>query len=131
MRSWRRVSNRGAANGRRAGMRRWIGVVAVVGLVIAILVASPRPAFAWGPEGHRIVALLADDLLRQSDPAIRAKVLAVLATDKGNKLTKSDIASEATWADVLREKSQEAHDATSAWHSTRLGADNPSLATAC
>jgi len=55
----------------------------------------------------------------------------LLATDKGSRLTKNDIASEATWADVLREKSEEARSATGAWHSTRFSSDNPDLALAC
>jgi len=62
---------------------------------------------------------------------VRAKVQALLATDKGSKLTKNDIASEALWADVLRDKSEEARRATAAWHSARLRPDNPDLKRAC
>src|SRR5260370_1221889 len=92
---------------------------------------SLPPSLAWGPDGHRAIAFFADHLLQQSDPGARAKILALLATDKASRLTKTDIGSEATWADALREKSEEARDATSAWHSTRLNADNPNLASAC
>ena len=57
---------------------------------------------------------------------------ALLASDKGNRLTKNDIAAEATWADVLRDKSPEARLATSAWHSSAsFKPDNPDLAAAC
>ena len=112
-------------------MRRAIRLVAVIGAVCAAVLLPMRASLAWGPEGHRVIALLADRLLQQSDPGARAKILAVLATDKGSRLTKSDIASEANWADVLREKSEEARSATSAWHSTRLKAENPDLALAC
>jgi hypothetical protein len=35
-------------------------------------------------------------------------------------LTKADIASEATWADALREKSPEGRAATSKWHYVKL-----------
>ncbi|MFI4949007.1 MAG: S1/P1 nuclease [Alphaproteobacteria bacterium] len=109
-------------------MRRWIGVVGVIGAAVALTVLPLRPSLAWGPEGHRVIALIA---LQRSDPGTRAKILAILATDKGDRLTKPDIASEATWADVLREKSEEARDATAPWHSTRFKPDSPDLATAC
>src|SRR5260370_29265979 len=126
-----RAGNRGAANRRRGRMGRWIGPVGVVAAVLATLFMPMRASLAWGPEGHRVIALVADQLLQKSDPGVRAKVLAILATDKGKGLTKNDIASEATWADVLREKSEEARHATGAWHSTRSSPDNPDLARAC
>src|SRR5579872_5482404 len=110
-------------------MRRWAGVTAIGGVALAAAVLPVRGTLAWGPEGHRVIALLADHLLQQNDPAAHAKLVALLATDKGNKLTKNDVAGEATWADVLRDKSEEARDATSAWHSTRLNRDNPDLRT--
>jgi hypothetical protein len=86
---------------------------------------------AWGPEAHRAIALIADKVLQQNDPAARQKMQALLASDKENRLTKTDIASEATWADVLREKSEEARFATSNWHAVRLRPDSPDLAAAC
>jgi len=95
------------------------------------LILGPRPGEAWGPEGHRVIALFADHVLQQSDAPVRAKVLALLAADKGNSWTKTDIASEATWADVLREKSEEARTATTEWHHVRLKADNPDLKHDC
>lgn len=99
--------------------------------MLVALVLLPRAGLAWGPEGHRVIALVADQALRKSDPAVHAKVLALLATDKDNRLTKNDIASEATWADALREKSQEARSATAAWHAARQHADKPDLTAAC
>ncbi len=112
-------------------MRRLIGPVVIAGAAVAAMFLPMRPSLAWGPDGHRAIAFFADRLLQQSDPGARGKILALLATDKGNRLTKTDIGSEATWADALREKSEEARDATSAWHSTHLNADNPNLASAC
>ncbi len=112
-------------------MRRLIGPATVVGAAFAILLLPVRTSLAWGPEGHRVIALFADHVLQRSDAAARAKILALLATDKGSHLTKSDIASEANWADVLREKSEEARSATAAWHSARLKPDNPDLARDC
>ena len=52
-------------------------------------------AFAWGDQGHRIIALVADhDLL----PQVRSKIQALLATDISG-LTAITLADEATWAD--------------------------------
>jgi hypothetical protein len=117
-------------------MRRWFEaapVIATVGIAAAglALLLPLRAGLAWGLEGHRAVALIADRLLQQAEPAARAKVQTLLATDKDNRLTKHDIAAEATWADVLRDKSPEARLGTSAWHTVRFKPDNPDLATAC
>jgi hypothetical protein len=80
-------------------MRRSLCVVAVFGAALATLFVPARQSQAWGPEAHRTIALIADKALQQNDAAARGKVEAVLATDKDNRLTKNDIASEATWAD--------------------------------
>ncbi len=112
-------------------MRRWIGGFCVIAAAFAVSLLPMRASLAWGPEGHRVIALIADRALQQSDPAVRAKILSILASDKGSHLTKSDIASESTWADVLREKSEEARSATGAWHSARFKPDSPDLARAC
>ena len=96
-----------------------------------VLLGAAGPAQAWGPEAHRAVALIADRLLQQSDPAAYKKLHALLATDKANGLTRNDIASEATWADMLRQKSEEARLATKGWHATRLKPDKPDLGEAC
>ena len=109
-------------------MRR--SVLAVGGAAAGLLLGA-APAFAWGSEAHRTVALIADKILQQSAPQVRAKVQQLLAGDKTNKWTKTDIAGEATWADVLRDKSEEARNATSPWHSTKLKPDNPDLDAAC
>src|SRR4051794_34557381 len=96
----------------------------------AVLLMAPATTFAWGPEAHRTIALVADRVLQQSGAETRAKVQALLAGDK-SKWTKTDIASEATWADVLRDKSEEARNATTPWHSTKFKPDNPDLNAAC
>ena len=49
-------------------------------------------AFAWGDEGHEIIALVAEQYL---EPLPRTKLVAMLAADKDN-LTAHDIASEAS-----------------------------------
>ena len=112
-------------------MHRWFGVLPVVAVACLAMLLPLRTSLAWGLEGHRVVALVADRLLQQAEPAARAKVQALLATDKENRLTKNDIASEATWADVLREKSPEARLGTSARHTVHFKPDNPDIAAAC
>jgi S1/P1 Nuclease len=104
---------------------------AAVWLVPAIFLFAPRQSWAWGDEGHRIIALVADRVLQTKDPAIQKKVIEILATDKSNTWTKTDIASEATWADALREKSPEGRAATSKWPYVKLDPVNPDLKKAC
>jgi hypothetical protein len=72
-------------------------------LALAVALASPTPAHAWGPHGHRITARLAEARLT---PAARAAVRELL--HKGDTLV--DIAN---WAD------DEGHDAvpgSAPWH---------------
>jgi hypothetical protein len=92
---------------------------------------APRAGWAWGGEAHRVVALIADRLLAKEAPAVRAKVQQILASDTANELTKTDIASESTWADILLEKSPEARTATSEWHYARLDFAQPDLNKDC
>jgi hypothetical protein len=103
-----------------------IACLAQVGLLL-----TPRAGWAWGTEGNMIVALVADRLLQAKDPAARKELNKILATDKDNSWTKTDIAGEATWADVLRDKSPEGRIATSNWHYVRLDPDNPDVKKAC
>jgi S1/P1 Nuclease len=112
-------------------MRRSVACGGAIFTAFSVLLFSTGQANAWGPQAHRAIALIADKLLQQSDPAARAKVRSLLAADKDNRFTKNDIASEAIWADVLMEKSEEARIATTPWHSARLKPDNPDLASAC
>ncbi len=105
--------------------------LAVAFLVTITLMAAPREARAWGAEGHQIVALVADRLLQTGDAPLQKRVADILATDKSNNWTKTDIGGEATWADALREKSPEGRAATSKWHDVKLDPDNPDLTKAC
>src|SRR5207245_296945 len=63
--------------------------------------------------------------------AAHKKLAELLATDKSNTWTKTDIAGEANWADVLLEKSPEGRAATAKWHYVKLDAANPDLTKAC
>jgi hypothetical protein len=58
-----------------------------------------QPAMAWGDEGHKVIALIAQALL---NPIAKQRVNALLDADS-DSLTAHDIASEATWADKYRE----------------------------
>lgn len=95
---------------------------------VALLGALPAPARAWGDDGHRIVALIADRLLQ---PDVRRRVAAILAADT-DPLTAHDIASAATWADKFREADIDGSRArTRQWHFADIEVYAPSLAEAC
>jgi hypothetical protein len=100
-------------------------------LVPTIVSLMPAESRGWSAEGHMIVALVADRLLQAQDAAAHKKLAELLATDKSNSWTKTDIAGEATWADVLLEKSPEGRAATAKWHYVKLDAANPDLTKAC
>jgi hypothetical protein len=104
---------------------------AILCLVPAALLWEPPQSWAWGGEAHKIIALLADRLLQTGDPPIQTKVAEILAADKSDTWTTTDIAGEAIWADTLREKSPEGRVATSKWHYVKFDPDNPDLNKAC
>jgi hypothetical protein len=106
-------------------MRRIPRTAAVAALSIAIA-GSPASAFAWGDEGHQIVALVAQSFL---DPPVRKKVDALLAADTDNR-TRHDMASEATWADAIKSDS-ELRRRTSQWHFVDIELQSPNLDQAC
>jgi hypothetical protein len=99
--------------------------------LLAVLLTSPRPAFAWGDEGHKVIALIAEHYL---DPAVRSKVTTLLAADT-DSLTAHDIASEATWADKYRDSDRDTikirYQATRQWHFVDIELTQPDLASAC
>jgi hypothetical protein len=73
--------------------------VVIVAVILAVSGTLPKNALAWGDNGHKTIALIAEHFLT---PAARTKVNALLAADTDN-LTKHDIANEATWADKYRD----------------------------
>ena len=83
----------------------------------------PQFAFAWGDDGHKVVALIAEHYLT---PDVRNTVNALLAQDT-DPLTPHDIASEATWADKYRN----GHRETANWHFVDIEIDNPDISSAC
>lgn len=80
-------------------------------IVIAILcsLAAPRTAFAWGAEGHRIVALIAAD---QLTPTAKAQVNQLLGTDDAA----AGMMAVSTWADEIRRNRPN----TAPWHFTDI-----------
>ncbi|PZR02621.1 MAG: endonuclease [Archangium gephyra] len=87
-----------------------VSLALVVALALALL---PMPAHAWGPLGHRLVALLAwDDL----SPATRRHIDALLQGEPDPTL-----AGIASWADDLRERDPDLGRKTARWHFVNIG----------
>jgi hypothetical protein len=111
-----------------SAIRRCVFTFAFLACFVAL---GPRPAAAWGDEGHEIIALLAERFL---DPAVRAKIAAILAADP-DKLTAHDIASAATWADRYRDSdrngSRQRYEQTRQWHFVDVELADPNLDRAC
>lgn len=134
--SWKRQEQRpelDRAGGDRRVMAMWRFPKRVLSafVFLALAVMVPCPAFAWGDEGHEIIALIAEHYL---DPAARAKVGMLLATDI-DTLTTHDIASEATWADKYRDSDRDTtrvrYEGTRLWHFVDIELAQPNLASAC
>jgi hypothetical protein len=99
--------------------------------VMGALCLSSVPAFAWGDEGHEVIALIADHYL---EPHVRERVQTMLAGDD-SELTARDIAHEATWADKYRDSdrnsSKERYNRTRNWHFVDLELDGADEDRAC
>lgn len=86
----------------------------VVVLAAAVAAAlQPIAAFAWGPQGHRLVARVAETELT---PQARAQVAQLLAGEAHPSL-----AGVATWADELREHDPDLGKRSGRWHYVNLG----------
>ncbi|HEX5459261.1 MAG TPA: S1/P1 nuclease [Steroidobacteraceae bacterium] len=93
-------------------------------LIAAMSVLSfPAAAFAWGYEGHEVVAAIARGYLT---PQVRARVDQMLAADP-DTLTPHDMMDEATWADSYRNS----HRETGGWHFVDIELDHPDMRAAC
>lgn len=82
-------------------MRLLVALLSLTALVFVV-----QPARAWGPQGHRVIAELAEARLT---PAARAEVDRLLAQDPG-----ATLASVASWADETRSPE------TLRWHFVNL-----------
>lgn len=87
--------------------------------------------FAWGDDGHEVVALIAEHYLTQ---ATRQRVAATLA-DTSGPLPTPDIESASTWADRYRDSDRNGarlrYRQTSRWHFVNLDLHRPNLERAC
>ncbi len=83
--------------------RHWRQTVCVL-LALAATVFSSGPARAWGAEGHRVIALIAE---RHLTPAAQAAVARLLALEDA-----AGLAAIANWADEIRGS----HRETAPWH---------------
>jgi hypothetical protein len=92
-------------------------------VALALCLLAPQHAHAWGDDGHKVVALIAEHYLT---PGVRRTVTSMLVVDT-DPLTKHDIASEATWADKYRNH----HRETSKWHFVDIELDHPDITAAC
>ena len=94
-----------------------------------IAATLPQKASAWGDDGHKTVALIAEHYLT---PGAKAQVDALLAADT-DPLTQHDIASEATWADKWRDsnKRRDHYQETKNWHFIDLEIEDPDITKAC
>jgi hypothetical protein len=100
----------------------------MLALALAANTAQPRQALAWGDDGHKVVALIAQSFL---DTDVRKRVNALLAADT-DSLTAHDIASAATWADKFRDSNTGgARQKTSQWHFADIEINAPDLDKAC
>lgn len=90
------------------------------------------PAYAWGDEGHEVIGLIADHYL---ESAVRAKMNAILAGDKTDLTSSTQIDQEATWADKFRDSDRNTtkvhYNQTHNWHFVDLELEGPDLQTAC
>jgi hypothetical protein len=64
-------------------------LLTIVLTAVGLIALMPKSALAWGGEGHRIIALVAERFL---DPAVPETITAMLAADP-ESLTAHDIAS--------------------------------------
>ncbi len=91
--------------------------LALVLLAVALSAAAPRPAAAWGCEGHRTIALLAEQLMAPATLTQAKALLAAHPVDPGLRRfcpgTPDDpFVDASTWADDYRDVDR----ATAPWH---------------
>ncbi|MCF8811039.1 S1/P1 nuclease [Xanthomonas campestris pv. campestris] len=82
-------------------------------LSVCAAALQPTTALAWGPQGHRLVARIAETELT---PQARAQVSQLLAGEADPSL-----AGVATWADELRANDPDLGKRSGPWHYVNLG----------
>ena len=103
----------------------------VAGSLLALTLALPTAALAWGDLGHQVVAEIA---LHHLTPTARSRVEQLLASDT-DTLTAHDMVSSSVWADRFRDSSINGpkvnYHHTHEWHFVDLDRHQPSLPLAC
>jgi hypothetical protein len=79
----------------------------------AAILCGTIPALGWGPEGHSLIARIAE---AQLTPAVHAKVVEILGPNVS-------MASVASWGDEIRRSRSE----TGSWHYVDIPIDQPGL----
>lgn len=106
-----------------------VATLVAIGMLLAFWPVSGR---CWGDRGHEIVGLIAFAHLQ---PAVRAKVTALLAEDSSRLTPTTGIAAESTWADKYRDSDRDGaqvrYRRTRNWHFVDIEIDAPDLAAAC
>lgn len=99
-------------------------------ILISHLLPTDR-LFAWGDQGHEIVAVIAYARLT---PPVRNKVDVLLAADR-DELTARDFISRSTWADKFRDSDRSTtrtrYNATRNWHFVDIEIADGNIDTAC
>jgi hypothetical protein len=80
---------------------------------LSAILCAAIPGFGWGPEGHRLIARIAE---AQLTPAVHAKVVEILGPNVS-------MASVASWPDEIRRSRPE----TETWHYIDIPIDRPHL----
>ncbi|QOZ36364.1 S1/P1 nuclease [Bradyrhizobium sp. CCBAU 53421] len=103
--------------------------IVALSLALPILAALPQSALAWGDDGHKTIALIAQQCLT---PKASDAVKSLLAADTDN-LVPHDIANAATWADKFRDENnrRDHYQETQNWHFTDIEIATPDLTAAC
>ncbi|HLZ98169.1 MAG TPA: S1/P1 nuclease, partial [Steroidobacteraceae bacterium] len=103
-----------------------------IGLAALMVLLLPATALCWGDEGHEIIGLIAEHYL---EPAVRTRVVAILARDSSGLTRGTGIAEEATWADKFRDSDRDTtrrhYLETREWHFVDLEIDRPDPEEAC
>ncbi len=94
----------------------------IAGLMLA---SSSAPVLAWGNDGHKAVALVADHYLTAKAKTALAAILGPSDPDMP-----SDIATRATWADAYRDSSPKRKAETRKWHFSDIQVDGSAGLTA-
>lgn len=118
---------------KRAPAHRSNTIAAFFGFLCMLALCCVTPtAYSWGDEGHEVIGLIADHYL---EPAVRAKVIAILAGDATDLTPATHIDSEATWADKYRDAdrntTKQQYNQTRYWHFVDLELQHPDLKAAC